>query len=320
MSRIIVTGAAGFIGSHLCEGLLVRGHEVIGLDNLITGQRENITWLLERPDFRWLEVDVNDQTQLRRALTENEAGLEAVLHFASPASPPLYQRYPRETYLANSWATHNLLSWLHERRPQARLVYASSSEVYGEPQVHPQVESYWGSVNPNGIRSCYDEGKRMGEAMCGVWQRDFGLDVRIVRIFNTYGPRMNLADGRVLPQFMKQYLAGEKLTVYGDGSQTRSYCFVEDLVMGVLALMEGKDLAGTTVNLGNPGEFSVLQTAQLFNELVGRGTDELTFNPLPADDPTRRRPDVSLAKKLLEWEPQVDFVEGLARMIASYKR
>jgi nucleoside-diphosphate-sugar epimerase len=326
MTKIIVTGSAGFIGSHLSEALLERGYRVVGLDNFITGRRENLVAALASPAFQLVEVDVNDRERLWQVLEENADELQAVLHFASPASPPLYQRYPQETYLVNSWATHNLLFWLQQHRPQARFVYASSSEVYGEPQVHPQAEGYWGNVNPNGVRSCYDEGKRMGETICGVFTRgvssslaqNAGMDVRMVRIFNTYGPRMDVNDGRILPQFVKECLAGEKLTVYGDGSQTRSYCFVDDLVAGIIKLLEGEGLAGTTVNLGNSGEFSVLETAKIFNELTGKNADNLVFLPLPQDDPTRRRPDISLAKKLLDWEPQVEFRDGLARMIASY--
>jgi nucleoside-diphosphate-sugar epimerase len=223
-----------------------------------------------------------------------------------------------ETYQVNAWGTHELLSYLKEYNPEGRLLFASTSEVYGDPAVHPQVESYWGNVNPNGIRSCYDESKRLGESICGVFQRDFDIDVRIVRIFNTYGPRINPADGRVIPNFVKQGVAGEALTIYGDGTQTRSYCFVSDLVEGILRLAEREGLSGATVNLGNTEERTTLETAEIVKMLTGN-TKELVFKPLPLDDPTRRQPDISLAKQLLDWEPEVSFEDGLRETIGYFK-
>ena len=242
---------------------------------------------------------------------------DVVLHFASPASPPRYQEHPTETYLVNSYATHLLLSFLKKVNPQARFLFAGTSEAYGDPAVHPQPETYWGNVNPNGIRSCYDEAKRMGETVCGVFHRDMGMDTRIVRIFNTYGPRMNPADGRVIPNFVMQALRGEAVTIYGDGTQTRSYCFVDDLVSGILTFLVHPDLAGETLNIGNPEEFTILETAREIEKIVGEVIH--TFESLPGDDPMRRQPDISKAKRLLGWEPKVTFGEGLQQTIEYFR-
>jgi nucleoside-diphosphate-sugar epimerase len=300
---------------------LTKGERVIGLDNFITGRRENVAAAEARENFELVEVDLNQQDKLVAVLEQVQQDygrIDLVAHLASPASPPLYQKYPVETYLVNSLATHNILAWLEANQPKARFLFASTSEVYGNPLVHPQPESYWGNVNPNGARSCYDESKRLGETIGGIFEREHGMDVRMMRIFNTYGPRMDLDDGRVLPQFVKQCLAGEKLTVYGDGSQTRSYCFVSDLVEGAYRLLTLEGLKGETVNLGNSGEFTILETAKIINELAGRAENEMEFLPLPEDDPMRRQPDISKAKKLLGWEPQVQFREGLKMMIDYY--
>lgn len=320
---VLVTGAAGFIGSHLCDKLLELGAQVIGLDNFVTGNENNLTQAKENERFQLAKVDLNDQEALlaqlgQLKLTDKGRNL-IILHFASPASPPLYQKYPTETYLVNTLALHNLLAWMKDYAPAGRLLFAGTSEAYGNPLEHPQKETYWGNVNPNGPRSCYDEAKRLGETICGVFYRQFGLDTRIIRIFNTYGPRMDLNDGRVLPQFIKEYLAGENLTIYGDGSQTRSYCFVSDLVDGVLKFVASADLAGETINLGNPGEYTILETAQLFNETVDREPQLLEYLPLPTDDPVRRQPNIDKARRLLDWAPQVDFKTGLEMMINSYQ-
>lgn len=318
---VLLTGAAGFIGSHLADRLLGLGTRVIGVDNFLTGRRQNLRHLEGNPQFRLIAADVS--TPVESYLPAELAGqLDFVLHFASPASPPAYQAAPVATYLVNALGTHQLLTYLHSQAPQAKLLFASTSEVYGDPQVHPQVESYWGNVNPNGPRSCYDEAKRLGETICGVFQRDFGLDVRIVRIFNTYGPRMRYDDGRILPNFINQALAQEPLTVYGDGSQTRSYCFVDDLVEGILLFAGGgPELAGQTINLGNPDEFTILQTAVLVQQLInGQATEsDIVHRDLPLDDPTRRKPDISRAAKLLSWQPTVDFRTGLARTIDYFR-
>lgn len=318
----IITGAAGFIGSHLTDKLLGLGSRIIGIDNCLTGKKKNLHSALKQTNFTFYQTDIIPEHTLIPLLDKvrsTHGQIDFMAHLASPASPPLYQRYPCETYLVNSLATHNLLSWLKSQAPSARFLFASTSEVYGDPLVHPQKEDYWGNVNPNGVRSCYDESKRMGETIGGVFYRDFGLDVRIMRIFNTYGPRMDLQDGRILPQFIQQALAGEKLTIYGDGSQTRSYCYVDDLVAGIVSYLSAPALAGATLNLGNPVEFSVKQTAKIFNQLLGRSTNEIEYLPLPADDPKKRQPDISKAKKLLGFTPQVSFKQGLAQMLASYQ-
>lgn len=318
---ILITGAAGFIGSHLSEKLLALGATVIGVDNFITGSAKNVELILEsdhisQDNFTFIKADVNQPPE--SYLPEN-THLDAVFHMASPASPIGYQQYPRETYLVNSWATHQLLDYLLATNPEARFLFASTSEIYGDPLQHPQTESYWGNVNPNGPRSCYDEAKRLGESICGVYERDFNLDIRTVRIFNTYGPRMDINDGRIIPNFIKYALASKKLPVYGDGSQTRSYCYVDDLVDGLLMLMSGDDLKGETINLGNPSELTVLETAKIISNICSDNKLDFEFLPLPKDDPTRRKPDISKANRLLNWKPTIDFEEGLRKTIEFFK-
>lgn len=313
---VVVTGAAGFLGSHLSESLLAAEAKVIGVDNLITGSQENIAHLKSNDNFTFIEADVISAPQTYLS----ETTVDCILHFASPASPPRYQELPVETYLVNSLATHNLLQFLQENNPQARFVFASTSEVYGDPQEHPQKETYWGNVNPNGKRSCYDESKRLGETICGVHERKFGMDVRIVRIFNTYGPRMAINDGRVIPSFIKESIAGEKLNIFGDGSQTRSYCYVDDLVKGILLLASQESAKGQTVNIGNPDEYTVKETAENIWKVVnGDKKLEMTFAALPDDDPSRRKPDISKAQKLLQWQPTVTFEEGLKKTVEYFK-
>ncbi len=321
---ILVTGAAGFIGSHLSAKLIELGANVIGVDNLITGSQENIEAIISSESaaekFTFVKADVNQPPE--SYLPENTQ-LDAVFHLASPASPDRYQENPRLTYLVNSWATHQLLDFLLATNQEARFLFASTSEIYGDPLQHPQTEDYWGNVNPNGVRSCYDEAKRLGETICGVHQRDYGMDVRIVRIFNTYGPRMDIDDGRVVPNFIKHALADEKLPVYGDGSQTRSYCFVDDLVDGLLSMISEDGLSGETVNLGNPDEYTVLQTAEIIKRIASgnfSAEEDLEYHPLPKDDPTRRKPDISKAQTLLSWQPSVDFEEGLKKTVEYFKK
>ncbi|MBU1885150.1 GDP-mannose 4,6-dehydratase [Patescibacteria group bacterium] len=331
---VLVTGAAGFVGSHLVDALLSNGATVIGVDNFITGRKDNLADLFEADElkaqagrstagidgstvgnFAFIQTDA---IQSPATYLDEEIKVDVIFHLASPASPPRYQKYPVETYLVNSLGTHHLLDYLHTSNPNGRFIFASTSEVYGDPDIHPQVEDYWGNVNPNGVRSCYDESKRLGETICGVFQRDFGLNVRIARIFNTYGPRMDPADGRVIPNFIKQALGNEPLTVYGDGEQTRSYCYVSDLVDGLVKLA-GVDVArGETINLGNQDEYTVNQVAEIIRELVGSG-GELVYKDLPLDDPTRRRPDISKAEELLGWKPEVGFKEGLRKTILGVK-
>lgn len=305
--RVLLTGAAGFLGSHLAERLLKEGCEVIGVDNLSTGQRRNLDRLVAYPGFRFLQADVTRPLEV-------EGPLDWVLHFASPASPPRYLKLPIPTLLVNAEGTRHLLDLALKKG--ARFFLASTSEVYGDPLVHPQPESYWGNVNPVGPRAVYDEGKRYAEALVTAYHAHFGLPVRIVRIFNTYGPYMDPEDGRVVTNFITQALKGEPLTVYGDGSQTRSFCYIDDLVEGIVRLME-VDYAGP-VNLGNPEEYTVLELARLVKEIT-HSPSEIVFKPLPQDDPKQRRPDISLAKRLLGWEPRVPVREGLLRTITYFR-
>jgi dTDP-glucose 4,6-dehydratase len=305
--RVLLTGAAGFLGSHLAERLLKEGCEVIGVDNLSTGQRRNLDRLLAHPGFHFLQADVTQPLEV-------EGPLDWVLHFASPASPPRYQKLPIATLLVNAEGTRHLLDLA--LRKGARFFLASTSEVYGDPLVHPQPETYWGNVNPIGPRSIYDEGKRYAEALTTAYHRAYGLPVRIVRIFNSYGPFMDPEDGRVVSNFIVQALKGEPLTVFGDGSQTRSFCYVDDLIEGIRRLMEVD--YPYPVNLGNPEEYRVLELAQLVKELTG-SSSPITFLPLPEDDPRQRRPDITLARELLSWEPEVPVREGLLRTIAYFR-
>lgn len=315
-AHVLITGGAGFVGSHLVEYFLRAGAQVVAVDNYLTGQERNLLEFYDNPRFMFVKADV---TQDPASYLPQGFVPTLVLHFASPASPPRYQAFPVETYLVNSYGTHQLLQYLKKAAPQARFIFASTSEVYGDPALHPQPESYWGNVNPNGIRSCYDEAKRLGESICGVHYRDFGLDVRIVRIFNTYGPKMDLEDGRVIPNLVKCALDGVPLTVYGDGSQTRSYCFVTDLVAGIARFAQADGLAGQTINLGNPGEFTVKQTAELIVELMDVSS-EISYLPLPADDPKQRKPDLTKARELLSWEPTIEFRAGLQETIAFFRQ
>ncbi|MDQ6697032.1 MAG: SDR family oxidoreductase [Actinomycetota bacterium] len=301
MARIVVTGGAGFIGSHLCEVLLDRGDEVVCIDNLITGALANVEHLFANRTFTFMEHNVSDFVWV-------EGDVDAVLHFASPASPKDYLEMPIQTLKVGSLGTHNTLGLAKAKG--ARFFLASTSEVYGDPQVHPQVESYWGHVNPIGPRGVYDEAKRFAEAMTMAYHRYHGLDVRIVRIFNTYGDRMRPLDGRVVSNFIVQALAGKPLTIYGDGTQSRSFCFVDDEVRGLVALLDSDHVG--PVNIGNPNEFTMQELADIVIEVTG-SSSEIVFEPLPIDDPTRRRPDISLARRILGWEPTTELAEGIAR-------
>ncbi len=300
----LITGAAGFLGSHLADRLLAEGFHVIGMDNLLTGSMDNIAHLMQREDFTFYHHDVSTFVHV--------AGeLDYILHFASPASPIDYLRMPIQTLKVGSLGTHNLLGLA--RAKNARMLIASTSEVYGDPLVHPQTEDYWGNVNPVGPRGVYDEAKRFQEAMTMAYHTYHKLETRIVRIFNTYGPRMRTDDGRVLPAFISQAIRGEGLTVFGDGSQTRSFCYVDDLIEGIYRLLLS-DYSGP-VNIGNTDEISVLDFAGEILELVGNPNAKLINRPLPVDDPQMRRPDISLAKKLLGWQPTVTRAEGLKRTL-----
>lgn len=311
--HILVTGGAGFIGSHLVERLLNQGHQVTVADNFLTGQAANLDPYEDDHNLRLLPQDMSQP--LRAEITA--VRYERIYNLASPASPRGYSRYPIETLLVNSQGTYHALELA--RQHGARFMQASTSEVYGDPLVHPQVETYWGNVNPNGPRACYDEGKRFAESMVMEYVRHRDVDARIARIFNTYGPRSHPADGRVVPNFCIQALENRPITIYGDGSQTRSFCYVDDLVRGFDLLMETDDLAGEVVNLGNPEEHTICQFAKRIIELAG-ATSHILHQPLPEDDPQRRRPDIAKAKRLLGWEPQISLDEGLTRTLAFFRK
>jgi UDP-glucuronate decarboxylase len=300
--RIVVTGGAGFIGSHLCERLLRDRHEVICLDNFFTGSKENIAGLLANPAFELIRHDITQPILLEA---------DRIYNLACPASPIHYQFNPVKTIKTSVLGTIHMLGLA--KRVRARILQASTSEVYGDPEVHPQTEAYWGNVNPIGVRSCYDEGKRVAETLMMDYHRQNGVDVRIIRIFNTYGPRMAVHDGRVVSNFIVQALKDEDITVYGDGGQTRSFCYVDDLVEGMVRMM-GTDGFTGPVNLGNPAETTILEFARRIIALTG-SRSQVVFRPLPADDPKQRQPDISLARERLGWEPQVDVETGLKRTI-----
>jgi UDP-glucuronate decarboxylase len=307
LKRILVTGGAGFVGSHLCDRLVAEGHDVVCLDNLFTSQKTNIMHLLARPNFEFIRHDVVHPIWLE---------VDEIFNLACPASPPHYQYNPVKTMKTSVMGAINLLGLA--KRTRAKILQASTSEVYGEPQVHPQPESYWGNVNPIGIRSCYDEGKRAAETIFFDYHRQNKVNIRVIRIFNTYGPRMHPYDGRVVSNFIVQAITGQDITLYGDGKQTRSFGYVDDLIDGMLAMMNGPDTFVGPVNLGNPGEFTMIDLAKLVIELTG-AKSKLVHLPRPNDDPSQRQPDISLAKKHLNWEPKIPLRDGLAKTIEYFK-
>lgn len=307
MSRILVTGGAGFLGSHLCDRLIEAGNEVICVDNLFTGSKDNISHLLSNPRFTFICHDITEPLY--------DVDVDQIYNLACPASPPFYQFDPIKTAKTSVYGAINMLGLA--KRCQAKILQASTSEVYGDPLVHPQPESYRGNVNTHGIRSCYDEGKRMAEALFFDYHRQHNVDIKVIRIFNTYGPRMNPNDGRVVSNFIVQALKGEDITIYGDGQQTRSFCYVDDLIEGMIRMMNSKDFTGP-VNLGNPGEFTMLELAQKVLELTGSDS-KLVYMPLPGDDPTQRKPVIDLAKEKLDWEPSIALEDGLKKTIAYFK-
>jgi dTDP-glucose 4,6-dehydratase len=307
--RTVITGGAGFIGSHLCERFLNDGDEVICVDNLLTGNKRNVAHLQSMQSFQFVEHNVSEPIEI-------DGEVDNVLHFASPASPADYLAYPIPTLKVGSLGTHNALGLAKAKG--ARFLLASTSEVYGDPEVHPQREDYWGNVNPVGPRGCYDEAKRFAEAITMAYHRYHAVKTRIVRIFNTYGPRMRLNDGRVLPNFMKQALSGEPITIYGRGDQTRSFCYVSDLVEGIVRLLH-TDFS-EPVNLGNPSEITVKQLAEEIIALVGNSKSKIVYEDLPQDDPKRRKPDITRAQKLLGWSPVVDRAEGLKRALEYFRQ
>ncbi len=304
--RILVTGGAGFLGSHLCERLLNDGHEVVCIDNLFTGQKSNVAHLRANPNFEFVRHDIIDPFKYE---------VDQIYNLACPASPPHYQYNPIKTIKTSVMGSINCLGLA--KRLKARVFQASTSEVYGDPVVHPQTEAYWGNVNPIGKRSCYDEGKRCAETLFFDYHRENKVDIRVIRIFNTYGPRMHPNDGRVVSNFIVQALQGKDLTLYGDGTQTRSFCYVEDLIEGFVRFMGQTETVGP-MNLGNPGEFTMHELAELTLKLVG-GKSKIIHKPLPSDDPKQRQPDITLARKILKWEPKVPLEEGLQRTIAYFR-
>lgn len=306
----VVTGGAGFIGSNLCSALLEIGHTVYCVDNLVTGTEKNIENVKNNPDFTFINWDVINEFPVLPKI-------DYIFHLASPASVPDYQKYSEETALVNSVGTRNMLKVA--KAYKAKFLFTSTSEVYGNPLEHPQKETYWGNVNPNGVRACYDESKRFGEMMTMLYVRNRGVDGRIVRIFNTYGPNMRKDDGRVISNFINQALVGKPLTVYGDGKQTRSICYVSDLVDGIMRMMFSDKTKGEVVNLGNPEEYTMIDLAKKIQTMTGTKSD-ISFEPLPKDDPTQRRPDITKAKTLLDWEPKVSADVGLQKTIAYYRQ
>jgi dTDP-glucose 4,6-dehydratase len=308
MSRVVITGGAGFLGSHLCRQLLERGDEVVAVDNLCTGLRQNVSELEGESGFELIVADVSREIPV-------SGRIDGVLHFASPASPPEYLDMPLETMDVGSLGTRNALDLA--RANGARFLVASTSEIYGDPLVHPQPEEYNGNVNPVGPRAVYDEAKRFAETLTMTYHRQFGVNTAIVRIFNTYGPRLRPADGRVVSNFLAQAIESAPLTVYGDGSQTRSFCYVDDEVRGILALFDSDVVE--PVNIGNPDEYTMLQLADVVRQVTG-SSSELVFEPLPVDDPTQRQPDITRARRLLGWQPEVALREGLGRMYEWYKK
>ena len=308
MARVVVLGASGFLGSHLCDELIARGDEVVGIDDLSSSTGVNLKALESEPRFTFLKGDIAEGIPVRGTV-------DAVLNFASPASPPRYLETPIQTLRTGSQGTDNALQFALENN--ARFIMASTSEVYGDPTISPQVETYWGNVNSIGERSCYDEAKRYAEALCMAYWREYQANIGIVRIFNTYGPRLDPTDGRVVSNFVCQALQGQNLTVYGDGSQTRSFCYVDDEIRGILALLDSNERG--PINIGNPVEFTMLELAELVLELTG-SQSQLVYEALPADDPLQRCPDITLARQLLKWEPTVDLREGLRNTIDWFQK
>lgn len=318
--RILLTGGAGFIGSHLLQNLIDKPQleEITVIDSLVTGQKQNIQALLDHPRLNFIEHDATDFKWLGEFLESTDSQpYSLILHFASPASPPRYQAMPLMTYQVNAFTTHVLAQYATAY--QSRMLFASTSEVYGDPQVSPQPESYWGNVNPNGVRSCYDESKRLGETICGEHHRQYQTDIRLVRIFNTYGPHMDPYDGRVIPSFLKSVIEDKPLTLFGDGTQTRSFCYVDDLVQGIIKYVSAPDLAGETINIGNPDEYSMQELIQEIEKMTGQQL-KVELQPLPEDDPTQRRPDITKAQKLLGWQAKINLEQGLRLTYEDFKK
>lgn len=306
--RILLTGAAGFLGSHLSDALLQLGHSVVGLDDLSTGSISNLESAFKNSKFKFIQHDVREAIDIDS---------DAILNFACPASPIHYQSDPVRTIETNFLGIINMLHLANRNR--AKLLQASTSEIYGDPLISPQTEEYWGNVNPIGIRSCYDEGKRAAETLCFDYRRQYQVDTRVIRIFNTYGPRMAVGDGRVVSNFIVQALQGKEITIYGDGSQTRSFCYVDDLVDGIIKVIEKDKILPEPINLGNPNEFTVLELAEMVIALTG-SKSKISFHPLPGDDPRQRRPDITKARTIFDWEPKVEIDEGVGKTINYFQQ
>jgi UDP-glucuronate decarboxylase len=306
--KILLTGAAGFLGSHLSTKLIENNHQVIGIDDLSTGTLQNIEHLLKNSNFKFIEHDIR---------LPYEVKVDAILNFACPASPVAYQKDPIRTIETNFLGMINLLRLAN--KTQALILQASTSEIYGDPSQSPQIESYWGNVNPIGIRSCYDEGKRAAETLCFDYKRQNGVDVRVIRIFNTYGPNMSIGDGRVVSNFIVQAIKGEPISIYGEGNQSRSFCYVSDLIEGIYKTLMLKKAPETPINLGNPNEFKIIDLANIVKEVTG-SKSKILNNPLPLDDPQQRCPDISLAKSILKWEPKIQLREGIERTSSYFKK
>jgi UDP-glucuronate decarboxylase len=306
--KILLTGAAGFLGSHLSTKLIENSHQVIGIDDLSTGTLQNIEHLLKNSNFKFIEHDIR---------LPYEVKVDAILNFACPASPVAYQKDPVRTIETNFLGMINLLRLAN--KTQALILQASTSEIYGDPSQSPQIESYWGNVNPIGIRSCYDEGKRAAETLCFDYKRQNGVDVRVIRIFNTYGPNMSIGDGRVVSNFIVQAIKGEPISIYGEGNQSRSFCYVSDLIEGIYKTLMLKKAPETPINLGNPNEFKIIDLANIVKEVTG-SKSKILNNPLPLDDPQQRCPDISLAKSILKWEPKIQLREGIERTSSYFKK
>lgn len=322
--HVLITGGAGLIGSHLCDVLIDKGYLVTCVDNFITGRRENIAHLASNKNFKFVKADASLPPSSYQLSHDRRSGkgrpatsYQYIFHLASPASPRGYMDHPIETYKVNSFGTDYLLKFA--KKQKVRFLFASTSEVYGDPKVHPQPESYWGHVNPIGVRACYDESKRFGEMVCKTFERKYKLDIRIARIFNTYGPRNDRHDGRVVPNFITQALQNKPITVYGDGKQTRSFCYVSDLVEGLYKLMFKTKLKGQVINLGNPDEFTILDLAKRIKKMTGSAS-KIVFTKKPEDDPNRRKPDIKKAQKLLSWQPKISLEEGLPPTIEYFKK
>lgn len=305
--KILITGGAGFLGSHLCEAFLIQGHEIVCVDDLSTGSIDNIRELMKLREFRFINHDVREPINLEA---------DIILNFACPASPRQYQSDPVRTIETNFLGIINLLHLA--KKNKSRLIQASTSEVYGDPQFSPQPENYWGNVNPIGIRSCYDEGKRAAETLCFDYRRQYGVDTRVVRIFNTYGPRMAVGDGRVVSNFIVQALRGNDITIYGEGNQTRSFCYVDDLIEAIMRMSILKNNPDTPINIGNDGEFTMNELAKIVIEITGSRSN-IIHTPLPSDDPKQRKPDLTLAKKILNWSPRIQLREGIENTISYFR-